>query len=114
MTSKLDAVNIAKLITAKVEILKLKTANSGYDWSHVSDSDRAAADQALSEIDKLLAQPSSFSPSQGVADDVWEMRLCESRSVYLRPDVLYRFSVAPGCKRCVELAEKYADREKVD
>jgi hypothetical protein len=44
-------------------------------------------------------------------DDVWNMFLCESRAVYLRPDRLYRFKVDRNCPKCVRLAKKAADAE---
>jgi hypothetical protein len=44
------------LILAKVEILKLKTVNSGYDWSCTPDDDKEKVEQVLEEIDRLLGE----------------------------------------------------------
>lgn len=41
------------------------------------------------------------------AHEVVEMRLCESRRLALRPDVFYRFTIAPGCQACAEANEPY-------
>lgn len=43
------------------------------------------------------------------APDV-ELRLCESRFLYLKPDVLYRFTVDPNCEGCLK-AEREARGE---
>lgn len=40
------------------------------------------------------------------AEDVMELRLCESRNIVFQPNRLYYFTVDPNCPKCVELAEK--------
>jgi len=42
------------------------------------------------------------------AGDVIEMGLCEAEHVFLRPGRTYRFISMPGCARCRELADIYA------
>ena len=43
---------------------------------------------------------------------VVELNLCETESLILRPDTLYRFVVAPNCNRCTELGVSYRLQEK--
>lgn len=38
----------------------------------------------------------------------WELALCESESLCLRPDTPYIFRMYPNCKRCAEMAEAHA------
>ena len=47
---------------------------------------------------------------RSVEPQVVEMRLCESERLFIKPDQLYRFSVAENCQRCKEIAEAGADR----
>lgn len=42
------------LIMSKIEILKLKVVNGGYDWAHVLKKDQDMLDKCLVEIDELL------------------------------------------------------------
>lgn len=41
-----------------------------------------------------------------------ELALCESEMLGLRADRLYIFRVMPGCKRCEELHEMYAEQRE--
>lgn len=54
--SKISITERVQLITSKVEILKLKTANGGYDWAHISDENQKMLNDTLEEIDQILAQ----------------------------------------------------------
>lgn len=37
--------------------------------------------------------------------EVMQMALCEQERVILRPNILYRFVVHPGCPKCARVAE---------
>lgn len=39
--------------------------------------------------------------------EVTEMYLCEVAHLFLRPNQLYRFIVAPDCQKCIDLASHY-------
>jgi len=39
--------------------------------------------------------------------EIIELRLCETERLILRPNVLYRFTVASDCPRCTELGAIY-------
>lgn len=60
----------------------------------------AAGDVAadLRAVTRLAAQPPPA---------VLELRLCEAHQLALRPDVLYRFTVAPGCEACAAANAPY-------
>jgi hypothetical protein len=38
-----------------------------------------------------------------VEEPVWDMFLCETKKVYLRPGIIYRFRVDKNCPDCVDL-----------
>ena len=39
--------------------------------------------------------------------EVVELALCEASQIMLRPGVMYRFTVRPGCKACAEAEAPY-------
>lgn len=45
---------IVKLTLAKLEIVKLKHTNGGYDWSMVDKEGKELINKALSDIDGIL------------------------------------------------------------
>lgn len=47
---------IIRLTLAKLEILKLKSVDSGYDWAHVNKEDQNQINETLVEIDRLLKE----------------------------------------------------------
>ena len=53
--SGIGLVERVQLILARVEILKLKSTNGGYDWSHIPDNIQEKIDATLVEIDELLS-----------------------------------------------------------
>lgn len=44
--------------------------------------------------------------------DIIELALCEQNALMLRPGVLYRFSVRPGCEACERANEPYKDEQQ--
>lgn len=38
--------------------------------------------------------------------EVIELKLCESRNLCLKPNKLYKFTVDPSCKLCVQFAKE--------
>lgn len=40
-------------------------------------------------------------------DDVMEMRLCEVKHVFIRPNKKYVFTVDPTCEACVAASRQY-------
>lgn len=56
---------------------------------------------------------SAREPAKDVGEGVEEMRLCEQEFLTLRPNQLYRFTVAPGCEKCEGIAAVYADHDRV-
>ena len=44
--------------------------------------------------------------AEGKRPEVFEMRLCETDNVVLKPDTTYRFTVDPHCPRCVNLSAR--------
>lgn len=49
------------------------------------------------EIDEVFDWPES-------TDEPFEMRLCETRHVMLKPNMLYRFTVDESCPECRKMA----------
>lgn len=41
------------------------------------------------------------------ANNICELRLCESQHLFLRPNQLYFFTVDKDCPKCIELAKHY-------
>lgn len=46
-----------------------------------------------------------------MTSEIHVLALCEQEAVVLRPNVLYRFEVVEGCKKCAKLARVYEDIE---
>lgn len=61
------------------------------------------------EYTALPYHPHDSQQDEGQPDEseVIEMALCETEHLGLRPNVLYRFSVRPECRRCAEMAAAY-------
>jgi hypothetical protein len=45
------------------------------------------------------------------SEKIYELRICEVPHVVLRPDQLYRFTVAPDCEGCAKEVEPYTARK---
>ena len=54
---------------------------------------------------KEIADRTAILSRRSAEPQVVEMRLCESERLFLKPDQLYRFTVADNCQRCKEIAE---------
>lgn len=48
--------NRVKLIMVKVEIIKLKAKDNGYDWWHLEDTDRNMLEDTVKNINELLKE----------------------------------------------------------
>lgn len=49
-----EIVQVIELTKCKLDILKLKSANGGYDWSHVDEPTRQQLESLVPEIDSIL------------------------------------------------------------
>ena len=56
-TSRLEKIKLTVQLTlAKLEIVKLKHANQGYDWAMCDKKGQEQLDKTLIEIDKILKE----------------------------------------------------------
>ena len=87
-----DAVSGREMLVAELE-----EAVRAY-WTAPED------DRPYSLYKRLKDARAALATDTPAPQSALELKLCETEQLFLKPDVLYRFSVDPDCERCREIA----------
>lgn len=75
--------------------------------AHVQEHQRGDVQAAITGMRYIIkrTEEAAAHPAPAQEQQVTEMRLCEVAHLAFKPDQLYRFTAAPGCKECTALSE---------